>query len=456
VDRRAQYIGSAAAILCVAAGLVPTAEARLTALAPARYDSNGVYASPLAVDSGHALVARPGSRGTVRVLALSLAGGRPRRLLTLTPPRGRTTEIAEISASRGQVGILSNEHLEDGADPYATMTHLGSLTGAFRRLTYSTWDGRRDLPVRLRPTAGGYVAGWLHPKPPRYFLTVTTDADTRQLEKAFDMGVAGDLFAYVESGSNGRLLVTDLRTGAERYRVQLPDLPEAFDLAPDGRAVAWIDHRVLLIDPPGIVRKVPFRRGVELTEPRLAGDRLVAVNSRGLNWAQVVEVSPRDGRVRPLGPVADHVDAIEAEGRTVAWHASGCTLTTDVTARAGRNLPPGPCARSIVQVPAEQETRLRGRTVRVRVRCLHSDTATCRGRASISSSSGGAHARKRFRIPRGKTRRLTFRLSVQGIRRLRRAIRIDNLGSAVAETRDRAGRRFVTEESLVLHGPRRR
>jgi hypothetical protein len=440
---------------CAAA---PAAEARLTALTRAPYDPNGHQEFALAADSGLALFGKAGPHGSGRIVAVPLLGGRARVVQDLKVRRHHRLDVIAISAAGGQAGILADEYSAgDESDPVAISAYLGPVGGPFRRLKRAVYDGRHYVPIALMPSAGGYAFGQIRPKRLPFITTVTTPAGTRRLApKEYPLAVAGDLMAYVvATKSSARLVVANLATGAIRYSTPLSDSPETLDLAPDGRAAFEDDGGVNVVDAGGRLSSVPSRRDIDLSNPHLAGGTLVAVRrGNGEGRERVVAVAAADGSVRPLGPLVDSVDSLDTDGPTAIWNAGGCVLAADAGAIGETTTPAGPCPRSLVFLESGQNTRLRGRSFRVRIACLTSDSPRCRGRVGMRILGHRTLGFTRFSIPVGANRTVRVRLTRREDRTARRQLAVEDIGDAVAETRDTDGRIFRAREGIGLYRPR--
>ena len=94
-------------------------------------------------------------------------------------------------------------------------------------------------------------------------------------------------------------------------------------------------------------------------------------------------------------------ESLDADEHRVLWRANGCVLVAPVTDGASIEPGPGPCRRS--EVAVSDADAKPGRKVVVRVRCVAAPKR-CAGTVKVE---GLGH--RRFRIPAGATRALTFK-----------------------------------------------
>ena len=94
-------------------------------------------------------------------------------------------------------------------------------------------------------------------------------------------------------------------------------------------------------------------------------------------------------------------ESLDADEHRVLWRANGCVLVAPVTDGASAEPGPGPCARSEVAVPGANAKP--GRKIVLRVRCVAAPKR-CAGTVKVERLG-----HRRFSIPAGATRALTFK-----------------------------------------------
>jgi hypothetical protein len=123
---------------------------------------------------------------------------------------------------------------------------------------------------------------------------------------------------------------------------------------------------------------------------------------------------------RALGGPTRVVDDLAADEQGVAWIANGCVRYAPL---AGAPPAADTCPATEIALPLIDSSRLRGRTVRVRVTCVATPAGACRGTLLIKRGlghNGPVLTRGPFTVPAGTTRRVPVRLNRAGLRAARR------------------------------------
>ena len=243
--------------------------------------------------------------------------------------------------------------------------------------------------------------------------------------------IAGDYVAYLAGASNRpdavvyEVRVVNWRTGALLTKAVISasgpfagDV-EGLDLAPDGRAILSVDHRVLAVAPG-------LRHGMalgglreDLIRAQFAGPRVIALRGSRFDALRPVLLPSGGGRSRPIGPPSTELSAWAAADGKAVWVANGCLLTTGVDDPAFAAPPVGPCPRAEIVLEGGEQV-LRGRSAEVVVDCVAAPPSGCRGVAMLR---GSAVARGRFRVRAGQRSAVKVRFSNAGAREVRHEIR---------------------------------
>ena len=269
--------------------------------------------------------------------------------------------------------------------------------------------------------------------------------------------LAGSLAAYVED--ERRLVVKDWTVGAERLRYTAGGPINDLDLAEDGRVLLHVfSRRVLeLVDASGGVHRVMTGGAAAEDNVRLAGGQAV-LRFSGEGDAHIAVIDLATGQRRRLSPPSldlGQEDAqLDAEGELVAWAANGCVFAAPHAGPGSSLVAPGPCPRAEINLEGNQPERLRGRTARVRLRCITAPPPGCRGtiRLELDRPLGKA----RFLIPAGSRETVRVPLTRLGLAALERESRLPPPGSAtfVGVRTTLAGgarpRSAAPDESVVL------
>lgn len=398
------------------------AAALLTA-APASADPVALRDAPRAHDvaltGDEVVIACTTARGGVRVIAMPRTGGAARTLLAVAAPVPDLSPYVELSAAQGVVAAIVSYDLGDveriglysgpPAGPLTLRRFVRPALGRWLPVSVDT-DANRVLlgEVRIGRRVEGRVRV-LAPGAPAE--PVAWDGPL------FEAALAGERLAFWgarRGASRGGLFVIAPRTGAveafARMRPEEDVGEDDVDAAPDGRAVAAVDGRLLTV-APGVP---PARFGSGFSRPRFSGAGFAALHERPLDARTPVILE--GGRMRAIGSASGSLEILEADDRGAAWLANGCVLYAPRDSAPPAEPPAGPCPRAEV-VLEEGDQVLRGRRLRVIVKCVAAPAAGCRGTALLGK---GRYGRGAFALTAGAHRTIEVRLTDRGIRHVRR------------------------------------
>jgi hypothetical protein len=422
--------------------LVAIAVLGLAALQPA-----GAAASPralldaeraqdVAVAGGEVLVAASTSRGGTRLRAVPATGG-PARVVLELPPRGRGWTSVSRLASSAQLTALLVAFLDSNGYFRDWRVYAGPPAGplALVQRVQNTGIGRVWTPLDVDVHGDRLLVHELRQPSFAFRLTVRApEGAAPPVAQGRRFGaptaVAGDQLAYL---SRSLIRIVDWRTGQLSGSIEVGrhsgDIEDRhLDMTDSARVVVAIDGR-LLTGAPGVpVQELPGSAGVAgLSSPRFAGERVAALAPARLRARRPVVIDPAAGTLRRVGPPSTELAGIAANETTVAWLANGCVLAADTApvavppAQTLDATPPGPCPRAEVDL-GEESNRVRGRVLRVSVICPVAPQPGCRGEVLLGK--GGWAGRGRFQVPPGERRSVRVRLSLRGIARVRRQLRL--------------------------------
>ena len=429
-------------------------------------------AEGVAVAGGEVMVAAITARGFARLTAVPVAGGPVRHVLHASAPeRGGEASIVQLASSAqltallveftdregnssdwhvfagppsGPLAIVHRAHLE--GQPRAVWLPFEVDVHGDRLLIHELrWPLREGGRPRIASRAVVHVPGM-------------TPTRVSQGGWGWPTGVAGDRIAWVFGRPRPLIRVVDWRTGKLAGTVGLGPFEEAssdrpLDLADDGRVVVELDRELFAGTPGQRARPLHGTRGAgDLSEPRIAGERVVAFGEARLDAQRPLAIDPGTGTRHVVGPPSTAVDALAADETTLAWLANGCVLAAGVAdAPPLEAVPPGPCPRAEV-VLEDHDEKLRGRTVRVLVTCIVAPPPGCRG--AVVLRFRGHAARGRFRVPAGGRRLVKVGLTRRGAASLRRRLRFKgfaflDMGARVTDGRvsREAGTRWVVVDA---------
>jgi hypothetical protein len=175
----------------------------------------------------------------------------------------------------------------------------------------------------------------------------------------------------------------------------------------------------LVTAAPGVPRTVlPGSR--DLYQPRFAGTSIAALQRGRFGAVRPVVIDAGAPRSRALGVPSFEIADLDADERGVTWIGNGCVLYAPVGAPAPAEPPAGPCPRAEVALE-RVDTKLHGRTVRLRLECVAAPAGGCRG-TTILRRRGTAIGRTTFRIAAGSARPVGVVIGRRAAQAIRRAI----------------------------------
>jgi hypothetical protein len=445
MSRLGGLIGCVALVVAVHGGVAAAAPRALL---------DAERAEDVAVAGGEVLVAASTARGGARLTAVPVAGGPSRTVFRVAPPERRGWTSTTRLVSSAQLAALLVEFTDQEGNTGEWRVYAGPPAGplALVQRVRRRRPGRIWFPIDLDVHGDRLLIQEIRLPRPRFRLTVhapgLSPASVPQGAFGAPAAVAGERLAYL--GVTGRadarplIRVVDWRTGRLSGSLDLDSPPDDIeeqhlDLAEDGRVVAAIDGRLLTGAPGERVDRLPGTSGApDLSTPRFAGERVVALAGGPLDTQRPVVIDPRAATRHRLGPRSTALTSLAADETTVAWLANGCVLAANVDDVAPlKVVPPGPCPRAEV-VLGDHDRRLRGRSLRVRVTCVAAPPPGCRG--AVVLGFAGRAGKGRFRLATGRTRLVRVRLSRRGMAAVRRQLRhgpvaMLRLGARVADGR---------------------
>jgi hypothetical protein len=405
-------------------------------------------AKDVAVAGGEVLLAATTSRGGARLRAVPVVGGATRDVLEV-PGRGRGWKSVLRLASSAELTALLVGFLDPDGNFREWELYAGPPSGplALVQRVRRPRAGRVWTPMDIDVHGDRLLIHDLRQPGFAFRLTVRApDGTAPPLPRSRwggHVAVAGEQLAYLDRAF---IRIVDWRTGqlsstleVGRHSGEIED--RHLDMTDGARVVAAIDGR-LITGAPGVpVTQLPGSSGVAgLAAPRFAGERVAALAPAPRRGEQPVVIDPAAGTLRRVGPPSTDLRAIAANETTVAWLANGCMLAVDASPVGAPALdapPPGPCPRAEVAL-GEEDDRVRGRTLRVRVICVAAPAPGCSGEVLLGK--GGWAGRGRFRLPPGARRSVRVRLSRRGIAQVRRQLRLYPIADFSLTARVEAGR----------------
>jgi hypothetical protein len=195
------------------------------------------------------------------------------------------------------------------------------------------------------------------------------------------------------------------------------------------------------------------------SSPVFAGPGIAAIEWR--EWdRRAVLIDPGSGAAQPLGERSGILERLAGDANGVAWLANGCVRYAAIAGAVPTGPPRDPCPTAEVAL-VETASRLRGRTARVRLRCVRAPGNVCRGTAIVRrariAGKGPLVARGAFIVPVGGYRPVEVHFTPSGLRIARRALRRGGSPSLMIGARVQDGRVGVgyLGSGLTLRQPSR-
>lgn len=413
-------------------------------------------ATQVALAGGEVLVARERRDGRVELDAIALDGGARRIVLSVPSPSGLPGK-AMLAASPQRVGMVVPMRARSGAE-VEWRVYSGPPAGPLALVLRVPARGRTWMPVWLDVDGDRLLLAEWHRRERRLrSRTLEPGAGWVPLPwvrgGAAAVAIAGPYTAVLAGGqgSGSRVALHDRATGAEQAALPAggadAPLPDDVDLAPSGQIVARLARGLSMAGPGVPPHALPVTG--RLRHPRFSGAGLVAVDTAGDVDHPVLVAA--DGSLRPLGAPTGWVADLAADDRGVAWLANGCVRYAAVAAPPPAGPASDPCPTTEIGLVLNNESKLRGRDIRVPVLCISAPDGVCRGTVVIRHR-GRIVGSGDFAIPAGRRPRVTARLNRLGLRLVRGRNPILRIGARM--TAGRIGQsRGVTELSVVV--PRR-
>jgi hypothetical protein len=288
----------------------PLDAGRVQAVAEPRALLDAPRAQDVAVAGAEVLVAASTSRGGVRLMAVSAAGGPVRVVLEVPPPGRGWTSVLRL-ASSAQLTALLVAHLDPSGNFRDWRVYAGPPVGPLALLQRAryTGEGRIWTPLDVDVHSDRLLIHEL--RQPRFAFRLVVRAPdgtappVPQARFGMPTAVAGDLLAYVGTSgrADGRALIRliDWRTGRLSSSLEIgrpsEDIEDRhLDMTDGGRVVAAIDGR-LITGAPGVpVQELPGSGGAAgLSSPRFAGERVAALAPARLRAKRPVVIDPAAG-----------------------------------------------------------------------------------------------------------------------------------------------------------------
>jgi hypothetical protein len=400
-------------VLCAAVALAAAAQPAFGGTIALRDD---VRAAGVALAGPDVLVARELRNGTTQLIAVPRSGGPARTVLSVPSIQPHFQTERALSASDARVALIAERLGRRG-----------------RTVEWRVYSGPPSGPlevVRRIPEREDWEPGLVDVDGDRVLIVEGTDDATRAfiLDPASGLvpiAWAGDRFtpvaiagayAAVVAGRPRRVAVVDLATGAEQATVPVRGLFERLDvdLAADGRMVVSTRDGITVAAPGTAPQAVPGSR--RLSRATFAGDAIAAFAA-----GQPMLVG-LDGARTVLGPPSRVLTAFAGDRQGYAWVTNGCVRYAALPLTPTAPQADDPCPTTEIGLYAIASSKLRGRTVRVPVRCVAAATGVCRGTVLARVFEGGPRvvARGRFAVPVGTERRIRMRIERATVGRFRR------------------------------------
>jgi hypothetical protein len=325
---------------------------------------------------------------------------------------GSEASVSQLEASERAVAVTTGTSIATGA---AAERSRGSVVPAGFGPRSGPLRTFSDVPGAGVAVAGPYVLAFEDAPgdPERQRLTVrnveTPDGPVREIPVPAGGGAGileanGDYAAFlVASNPNARIVVVDVRTEAEVYRV--PALVSDWGPGPDGRVVL-VEHvkgaaRIVTATPQDPGRRELTR--MRLATPRVAGTPNGAALVRAVpNGLGQIVLAGYDGSVRPLTAALNAVNEFDFDGTRLAFNAGHCVFVGPIPAGAPALAPRDACFNLPAQLDfgwMDRKAQVGGRAVRVGLRCQAPPRAHCPARLRLRGP--GFTVRRRYTIAPG-------------------------------------------------------
>lgn len=402
-------------------------------------------AQDVAVAGGAVLVAGAGTNRGIAVDAVALDDGSVRRVLRVpSRSRGWDAELT-LAASFEQIGLIA-ELSDRRGNVREWRVYAGPPNGPVRLVRRArgerrgTWvpfvldaDGPRLMVTEFEWRRERVRSVILQPGLPPARVALPGD-------RSAALAIAGERVALVSStrrdggGAADRVTIADWRTGLAGAPLAIAhaavfDEPRPLDLAADGRVALATNGTVSLAAPGGSLQDVAG--GAFRSSPVFAGSGIAAIEW-GESDRRAVLIDPGSGAAQPLGERSGILERLAADADGVAWLANGCVRYAAIAGPPPTGPPRDPCPTAEVAL-IETASRLRGRTARVRVRCVRARGNVCRGTAIVRrariAGKGPVVARGAFIMPVGGYQPVDVHFTPSGLRIVRRTLRRGGLPS---------------------------
>ena len=336
--------------------------------------------------SGDRVVFTETSGRKLRVLSMPLTGGPAQTIFRYTAPPGHLVYGEQLVATPTRLAMLL-AHSDRNGESTTTQVLTGTPTGGWIVVVPPRASGK-DLPfANVVQLAGEQVVT---------YERLSWDADEFELalyeprRRVLPLPVgtlfSGDLAIRTERPE--RVVVTNWPTGEPVTAAEFDDLIKSYEVASDGRALVTVGDTLLEVAPGGAVTRLTHA----VDAPMRAGERVLFFRKAGIG------VFERNGTKRHFGVRTERVERFVTDGDNVLWSANGCLLLAPITDPAARAPGPGPCARS----EAALSSSVKGRTARIKVRCVAAPAGGCRGTIELRVA-GQRVGRAPVRVAVGKT-----------------------------------------------------
>ena len=339
-----------------------------------------------------------------RVLSMPVAGGPAQTIFTYSAPPGRLAYGEQLVATPTRMAMLL-AHADRNGQSTTTQVLTGTATGGWTTVIEPrTLDIAVPFPNVVQ-LAGDHVVTFERTGEGLGEYDVAVYDPLRRV-LAVPVGTLfnGDLAIRTEPGPldkapRERVVVTNWRTGEQVTAAEFDDIIESYEVAPDGRALVTVGDTLVEVAPGGAVTRLTHA----VAAPMRAGERVLFFRKDGIG------VFERNGAKRRFGVRTERLERFVTDGSNVLWSANGCLLLAPITDPAARAPGPGPCARSEAAVSSS----VKGRTARVKVRCVAARDRGCRGAIELRVA-GKRVGRAPVRVDVGKTTKRTVQLSRSG------------------------------------------